>query len=174
MGYTQQGSFDTMFRDGPMERATRRTTERVGDDLRDRVKRHSPVAKPMPGVGAGTFTSERGGRLPGTLRDSWLVGEVVVIVEGERMSIDVYTLDPVAPHVEWDTQPHLIVPKHPGGMLRYRDRHGDVVYAKVVHHPGTRGQHMMATSLVEVAVSWQEIGVEEIARWAREQAEGPR
>jgi hypothetical protein len=154
-----------------MRAAGRRTTERVGADLRERVRRHTPVAKPPPGA-AGEWEASRGGRPPGTLRESWRVGKVTVRGSGGLMSIDVYTEDPVAPDVEWDTQPHIIRPRGEGGMLRFWTRSGDVVFATIVHHPGTRGVHMLATALVEVAASWQEIGREEMERWAREQLRG--
>lgn len=166
MGYTANGDLADLFQEEPMVRAAERTARRVGDDLRERVRRHTPVAKPPPGAGGGEWELARH-RVPGTLRESWKVGEVVITQGGARMSIDVFTHDPVAPDVEWDTKPHEIR-AHDGGVLRYWDRHGGMVFATIVHHPGTKGVHMLATSLVEVAVSWQRIGAEEMARWARE------
>lgn len=153
--------------DRGMLAAGRRTAERVADDLHERVVRHTPVAKPPAASVAAEWQRERR-RRPGHLKDSWRVGEVTVKLDGEEVTVDVYTLDLVAPHVEWDTQPHLIVPKDPGGLLRYWNHAGETVFAKVVHHPGTRGQHMMATSLVEVAATWESIGSEEMSRWASE------
>lgn len=147
----------------------RRITERVGERLHERVTEHTPVAEAPPEVSAATFIRERGGRVPGELKRSWKIGTVTVSDGGRAISVDVYTEDPVAPHVEWDTAPHLILPRKPGGALRYRDRLGNVVFAKVVNHPGTRGVHMMATASVEVAATWYEIGEEEVARWAAEQ-----
>jgi hypothetical protein len=172
LSYTSNADLADLFRPEPLDLTAYRIVERVGDDLNQRVRRHTPVATPPPGAAAEWLAARH--RRPGHARDSWKVGEVTVILGGERYSIDVYTLDPVMPHIEWDTQPHLIVPKDPNGVLRYWNRVGDRVFAKVVHHPGTRGKHMMATSLVEVAASWQRIGHEELRRWSREQVAGIR
>ncbi len=43
-------------------------------------------------------------------------------------------------YVELDTRPHLIV-SHGSYPLRNRERHQ--VFGRVVHHPGTRGQHFI-------------------------------
>lgn len=172
MSYHADGKLADFGRPGPMIEAARRTVERVGADLKERVVHHTPVAKPPAASVAAEWEAARK-RAPGTLKESWKVGEVKVTVGGAHMTIEVYTDDPVAPHVEWDTQPHLIVPKNEiGGVLRYWDKEGNTVFAKVVHHPGTRGVHMMATALVEVAASWQAIGEEEMRRWSEEQLRG--
>lgn len=171
MSYRADGALADFFREEPLIEAARRTTERVGEDLRDRVRRHTPVAKPPPGAEAEWLEARK--RAPGTLRESWKVGEVVVRAGVGHMTIDVYTEDPIAPDVEWETMPHLILPQGDAGALRFWDKGGAKVFAKIVHHPGTRGAHMMATSLVEVAASWWDIGAEEFRRWEREQLRGP-
>lgn len=147
-----------------------RATTEVGEDLRSRVKRATPIAKPDAATIASysspsAWKSARG-RVPGTLKESWQVGEVTMVRQGTgaRFRVPVFTMDPVAPHVEWDTVPHLIVPRRPGGVLTVPTRFG-MVFAKVVHHPGTRGVHMMATSLLEVAFAWRATVLEE---WVRE------
>lgn len=45
--------------------------------------------------------------------------------------------NPYAAYVEFGTQPHEIRPKRPDGVLRFQVN-GQWVYAKVVHHPGTK------------------------------------
>lgn len=167
MGYTADGELADLFLEEPLLAAGRRTVDRVSADLHERVTRHTPVAKPPAASVAAEWEVARK-RIPGTLRESWKIGEVTIEVDGARMTVDVYTDDPIAPHVEWDTQPHLIVPKEPTGVLRYWDSAGGTVFAKVIHHPGTKGAHMMATALVEVAATWQGIGREEMDRWSRE------
>jgi hypothetical protein len=161
--------------DRGIRRFARRATAKVGDELHHRVRRHTPVSKPgAPAVVAsygasGEWIRARGGRMPGTLKESWEVGEVTVVVEGSaglRYTIPVFTLDPVAPDVEWDTMPHLILPKRPGGRLTIPTPQG-MVYARAVHHPGTRGAHMMATALAEVAASWERVTRDEWAAEAR-------
>ena len=151
--------------DRGVERFARRTTEKVGEELRRRVRRHTPVAKETAAIrnsygSMGAWIRARGGRVPGTLKESWQVGEVEVLAGGTRMRVPVYTLDPVAPHVEWDTMPHLIAPRKPGGVLTIPTRRG-MVFATLVHHPGTRGVHMMATAIAEVALEWRRIAERE-------------
>lgn len=48
-------------------------------------------------------------------------------------------------YVEYDTRPHEIRPIH-AKSLHWTDAHGEH-FAKVVHHPGTTGQHFMRNAL---------------------------
>lgn len=154
-----------------VRRFARRTTGKVGEELRKRVRRHTPIASPgTPEIRASYESSAmwiraRGGRRPGTLYESWEVGEVTVSegAGGEVFTVPVLTHDPVAPHVEWDTMPHLIFPRG-GGVLTIPTRFG-MVFAKMVMHPGTRGSHMMATGLAEIGVEWQRVAERE---WRQE------
>lgn len=154
--------------DRGVNRFGRRTTEKVGDRYQKRVKHHTPVSKvtaaEVLSFGSRGAELNRGGRPRGALRDSWLVGEVDLLWNGQVFRIDVYTLDPVAPHVEWETRPHLIKPRNPSGVLTVPTA-GGLVFAKVVHHPGTRGAHMLATATAEIAAEWREIARRE---WAQE------
>lgn len=156
----------------PLERGVKRfgrdATANVGKDLRRRVRHHTPVSKTTPAqiksFGRQGAELKRHGRPHGALRDSWQVGEVEVQYAGRRFRVPVFTLDPVGPHVEWDTVPHLIPPRKPGGVLTVPTT-GGLVFARLVNHPGTTGVHMMATALQEVAVEWRRI----VARqWANE------
>lgn len=170
MSYRQAGSLADFGREEPWRAAQRRTVERVGDELHRRVVEHTPVANPPPGHEAEWLASRK--RKPGTLKDSWKVGEVTVVSGTDTISIDVYTMDPIAPYVEWPTLPHLIMPRRPGGMLRFWTKGGDTVYATIVHHTGTKGSYMLTTAIAEVAAMWQTIGAEEMNRWAHEQQAG--
>lgn len=161
MGYVGEELVDQVpVLEAGIRRFGRSVSEAVGEDLRKRVRRHTPISKPgAPEIVAsypssGAWRAARGGRRSGTLYDSWQVGEVGLLYRGDVFRVPVFTMDPVAPHVEWDTMPHLIVPKKPGGVLTIPTRTG-MVFATLVHHPGTRGAHMMATALQEVAVSWR-------------------
>lgn len=144
--------------DAGVRRLADRATPKVGEELRKQVRRHTPFAKPGAPAVRGSFRSTadwiraRGGRRPGTLHDSWKVGEVRITYNGTRRVVEVYTLDPVAPHVEWDTVPHLIVAKN-AKALTIPTAQG-IVFAKVVQHPGTTGVHMMARSLQLLVTSW--------------------
>ena len=44
------------------------------------------------------------------------------------------------------TKPHLILPKRPGGMLRFSSG-GRMIYTRKVMHPGTRPNHYLTDSL---------------------------
>jgi hypothetical protein len=169
MGYTQRGRLEDFGRTDLLLEAQQRTVKRVGDLLLQRTRAGTPVAKPPANVPLDEWIKARHGRLPGTLRESWQVGEVEVDLDGTTMTIPVYTNDSIAPYVEYPTLPHLIVPRNPGGMLRFWNALGETVYATVVHHTGTKGSFMLTTALAEVAVMWQEIGRDELDRWSREQ-----
>jgi HK97 gp10 family phage protein len=64
---------------------------------------------------------------------------------GIRVSSHTVTIGPntnVAPYagfVEFGTKPHIIRPKSPGGVLAFKIG-GRQVFAKMVHHPGTKPQ----------------------------------
>lgn len=190
MPYVQTIDFADLFDEAPMIAALRRTTARVGEKITEGARERSPVHVPPP----GQPKNYRGDRPPGTLKGSWKTGDVdtsATVAGTPRFGVDSYTEDPVAPHVEWDTKPHLIRPRKdraaasvvatgkprrggedPMARLRFINRFGQVVYAEEVHHPGTTGQHMMRDSLAHANATWvTDIGEEEMARWAREQTE---
>jgi hypothetical protein len=140
---------------------------------------------------------EMRGRMPGTLKASWRTGDLErrrTVTGDEGTAIESYTEDPVAPHVEWPTRPHLIGPRadrapasvvatgrprrmggDPRAAVRFINRFGQVVYAHEVWHPGTQGTHMMRDALAHVDATWEaRIGRREVDRWAREQVAGFR
>ncbi len=156
MGYRQDGDLADLFDDEPIIAFTRRVAERVQERLLELVTEFTPVAPPDP---------DRD-RKPGTLRDSWEKGSITF--DGRRFEIEVFTMDPVGPHVEYPTRPHIIRPRPergPGAMLRFRVD-GNVVYAKEVHHPGTKGSFMMTRALDQIQNEWLAIAHEELAREA--------
>jgi hypothetical protein len=171
MGYVALSDpLEELFGVGPAERAARRITERTGEELTQEVTRRSPVARPPGGAVAtgevGEWEASRK-RTPGTLKESWRTSDVDR-VRGDRWRVESYTEDPIAPHVEWDTSPHTIVPVR-AAALRFWDDVGKR-FAQLVQHPGTTGQHMMRDSLAELEADWLTIGEEEVLRWSREQA----
>jgi hypothetical protein len=189
VGYTANVPLDALFDKGPMVKTVTRITGRVGDLLTDTVKRKTPVADLPPGV-----TPEMRGRVPGTLKESWYTSDVERIPSrtgGEARAVESLTDDPVAPHVEYPTRPHLIRPRldrapasvtatgkprrmggDPQAALRFINAFGQVVYAHEIWHPGTQGTHMMRDALAEIEGTWvTEVGDREVAAWAREQAE---
>lgn len=70
---------------------------------------------------------------------------------GVRVNTNSVTIGPninVAPYagyVEFGTKPHDIRPKSPGGVLAFKIN-GVQIFAKVVHHPGTRAQPFVRDS----------------------------
>lgn len=192
MGYSATADLKDMFDPGPLERSARRIADRAGEALKDGARRRTPVSKAPPGVGQTRFSAQRG-RVPGTMKESWYTTGVDVSVSAtglKRYSKDALTDDPIAPHVEWPTRPHVIRPRpdrapasvvetgkprrlggDPLARLRFVNAQGRVVYAAEVNHPGTQGVHMLRDSLAEVDATWvATIGREEVERWAREQA----
>lgn len=163
-----------------------RMTEEVGELLTEEVTRRTPVADLPPGV-----TEKMRGRAPGTLKESWETGPVErrrSPTGTEGRAVESYTMDPIAPHVEWPTRPHAIRPRldrapasvvatgrprrmggDPQAALRFVNAFGRVVYANEVWHPGTQGTHMMRDALAEIDQTWaSRVGVPEVERWARE------
>lgn len=162
-----RGSIGDLFDEAPMRRAQRRIVERTAGWTRDRAAHLTPVAEVPEGVRRSDFIEGRGGRLPGTAKKSWRVGEIVVDLDGDHVTMDVYSIDPLIELIEFPTQPHIIVPKNADGILAFPVK-GRTVFARLVHHPGTRGAFMLTTALREADdVVMGRIIREELAAWAR-------
>ena len=170
MGYRSDGSLADLFDVSTVDRMADRITERVGDYMHERVQHHTPVSEPPPGVGLGEWVEARGGRDPGHLKRSWRKGPVKTEVgaAGEKRTIEVYTRDPVAPHVEWPTRPHLIHARR-ASVLRFWDLAGGAVFARYVEHPGTQGSFMMTQTLAETEGAWQIVARQALDEVAREE-----
>lgn len=67
---------------------------------------------------------------------------------GPRMRV--WNSSAIGTYIENGTRPHLIRPRRPGGVLRFQSRGGGVVYARVVHHPGTKPYRILETALRRV------------------------
>lgn len=163
MGFTWEGgkSLADLYDPEPLDEALIRSANRIEDFLLERVKFHTPVGQPAPGQAMEEFTAERGGRVPGTLKESWEKGEQVLLAL-DSIIITVQTFDPIAPYVENPTRPHAI---RGNPILRFRDSAtGALRFAREVHHPGTEGSYMMAKALQETAVELEHIVREEISR----------
>ncbi|MBA7476819.1 hypothetical protein ES707_12214 [subsurface metagenome] len=107
-----------------------------------------------------------------------------------------FKLGATAPHatfVEKGTSPHIIVPKSPGGVLRFRamggrPQHfkrrgrwtgvrrgrggrftggGNIVFAKRVHHPGTPALPFLRPAAEEAQRMIPQFTWEEVQRWLR-------
>ena len=75
--------------------------------------------------------------------------EVVEVNRGSILAYVVVDAD-YAEFVHEGTHAHTIKPKHAGGYLAFPGRDGKTVFAKEVHHPGTRAQPWLLESLEEV------------------------
>jgi hypothetical protein len=59
-----------------------------------------------------------------------------------NLTVKTYTQSATAVLRELDTKAHVIKPKKAGGVLAFIPKRGrNVVFAKLVHHPGTKGTH---------------------------------
>src|SRR5688572_14978711 len=109
MPLVQETPLHHMFKSEPLLKSIDRLTLAVGDDLEDEVEGRTPVADLPVGV-----TAQMRGRKPGTLKDSWYqtpLERSKTPTGLPRRAKEVQTDDPIAPHVEWPTQPHWIRPR---------------------------------------------------------------
>lgn len=121
---------------------------------RDRASELSPVAS-VQGLSPTQLAGSRG-RPPGTFKESWKPDPAVRV--GKKIRAGFFSDDRVAAWIEYGTRPHVIRPSpgrqaasvvatgrprrsgtDPQAALRFYVN-GRPVYARVVHHPGTRGQ----------------------------------
>lgn len=155
MGYSATASIADCFPEGWVDDTARDIAGNVQDALRDSAEHRTPVAQ-IPEAYAGDFPAweeDRGGRPPGTLRDAWVA--LPIEESGGVLSAPVENIDPIASHVEHDTQPHMIFAKKAktlrfpaGPVFRYRP---------FVFHPGTQGQHMMRDAEADISARWEQI-----------------
>jgi hypothetical protein len=173
MGYTGE-ALAPLFDPDLSARAAREMADEGGDFLLDRVKRNTPVSYHRVALQHQGHPVKR---TPGTLRASWYREPVA---PGSRRGHPAYTAqvatdDPVAPFVEWDTRPHIIRPKKPGGVLVFRVwPTGELVRAKMVRHPGTTGQHMMLLAANAAQNALDRICQPALTRWATRQVRAAR
>jgi hypothetical protein len=73
--------------------------------------------------------------------------------------------DPVSMWVEHGTARHLIRPRA-GGTLRFTTISGEVVEARVVHHPGQRAQRIVARALHEAWLAFPRLAQPALDTWA--------
>jgi hypothetical protein len=153
--YVADKSLESLFGDEWLDDYCRRVVRRVGELLLQLAESFTPVAE-------DPFGDRK--RRPGTLRDSWRLGEIEH--KGATWRVDVASFDEVAKWVEFPTAPHVIRPRA-GVALRFRGAGGKTVYARVVHHPGTAGQRMMGKAIANVSQSWERIAREELEHVGR-------
>jgi hypothetical protein len=156
LSYKADASLADLFPADFVEVVGRDIVENVQSALLDSAEHRTPIAQ-IPQAYDGDFEAweeDRGGRLPGTLRDSWV--ELPIKEKEGTLSAPVENVDPIASHVEHDTSPHMIFAK-PGGVLRFPS--GPVFrYRPNVWHPGTEGKHMLRDAEADISARWPAIG----------------
>jgi hypothetical protein len=106
MGYVEEGDIEEMFREEPIKELCERILRRGGDFLLDRVREYTPVENVEEA--AANFGASRS-RVPGTLQRSWKIRDADGATT--ELALEVWTDDPIAEYVEWDTRAHWIRPK---------------------------------------------------------------
>ncbi len=56
-------------------------------------------------------------------------------------SARLWTENPIWPLFDEDTDPHIIEPKDPKGVLAFQSKTGELIFTRRVEHPGTKGHH---------------------------------
>ena len=160
MGYRASGRLQDMISVEATEKAVKAIAQDGLAFAEDAIRDGTPVYVGWP----------RPGRDPGHLRRSIhrtrFVRRVTPFAIEWRAGVE--TDDPVGPHVEYDTRPHEIRPRvdrapasvletgKPRGTvqdgraaLAWHNAMGALSFARVVQHPGTKGQHMFARGAVK-------------------------
>lgn len=66
---------------------------------------------------------------------------------GRDLEGHVTALPKYAKFLHEGTLPHIILPKRTGGVLKFRNRVGTIVFAKMVKHPGTKANPFLVAAL---------------------------
>ena len=88
-----------------------------------------------------------------------------------RSTLKLGSTDPKAVFIEKGTKPHVILPRRPGGVLRFSVGIapavglGRVVFTRRVHHPGTRAKPFMRPAAREAHKLIPQYLWEEIQNW---------
>jgi hypothetical protein len=160
-------------------RITARTAHRIADAGVDRLERN--VRRRTP-VDTNPYR-HKPERARGSLLASVHRGELVVhVVRAGRdyYEGEVLTYDPIARLVEFDTPPHKIRARTPGGRLRFQSRYGFTgrdgrfyppgtwVGIEEVNHPGTKGAHMFSLGAWATEREYASYAVGPLQQWKRE------
>lgn len=150
---TGGGRLDDRIDENAPGRCARRIVDAGGDRLEANIKRLTPVGPPG------------GDRVPGTLRASIHRTRVrdYPTPAGQAFAVTVETDDPIAPYVEYDTDPHNI-PNAFGWGADFGI--GGRFAGKF--HPGTTGQHPFARGTAELEGQLDEVAAGPLSRLQRE------
>jgi len=156
VGYSG-GSLVPWFQEEFTTETARAMAEKGGKELKRRVEAKTPVDT-------------------GHLKESWelkAVSRNADYLGLTAFSSGVETHVDYAPYVEHGTglwgpthAKYPIRPKDPGGVLHWLDFFGRDVFRKSVMHPGSKGVHMVAEAVAELAHNTDILLQPELQRWA--------
>lgn len=117
-----------------------REATRAGEIATREIAQRTPVGRR---INAQTGADEGPS---GHLKASWR--PIPVRVHAGTYTSGSYTLVEYAPYVEYDTRRHIIPTGGPeAGIVLHFFSHGEEIFTRSVHHPGTRGKYMMTRGL---------------------------
>jgi phage gpG-like protein len=111
--------------------ALTRAMDRAGGKLRDKLIYTMGQATTLVQNEAKAMREGRFVNRTGTLRRS-----IIKRVESPKRGV-VGTDVKYAPYVEFGTRPHIIRPKR-AKVLAFKDKHGRMIFARQVNHPGSK------------------------------------
>lgn len=128
------GTLEPLFAPEPAQATLVRMADRGGERMVELTAENTPIDT-------------------GKLRASWYQRRLRRVRRGPLSGWEsgVATDEDYGPDIEFGTglygpehRRYLIVPKRPGGVLRWRDpKTGRIIFARRVMHPGSPGQHMV-------------------------------
>jgi HK97 gp10 family phage protein len=111
---------------------------KLADALRQTAQQSQVTTHQVLVQAANQILAEMEVRVP--VKSGKLRGSLAIRVDTNKVTIGPNeAVAPYAGYVEFGTGPHIIEPKNPGGVLVFK-MNGMTVYAKKVHHPGTKPQ----------------------------------
>lgn len=116
---------------------------------------HGPVARELEFVGSAVQAGARARIRPSQVRGAGgglsLRDSIVKrLLTGEWLTMRVIAQKPYAYFVHEGTEPHTIFARQAKALRFYSQRAGGFVFAKVVHHPGTRPNRYLTDATREL------------------------
>lgn len=114
-----------------------------------------PLALRLAGRAAAPLVVRKTAKVAGRARElaaphGTMAEKIRPVVTTKGVPIGMVVLDhPAGLFVLKGTQPHDIMPLKPNGVLRFTTSGGDVVFTRMVHHPGYKGDDFLLKALEE-------------------------
>lgn len=154
MGFHCAIRLEDMLDEKAVPKAARRIVDDVGDRQRDLTREFTPVSP-----------AAHKGRPPGTAKASVERSDVEDYVgpHGRGWRVRTFTLDPIFPYIEWDTEAHDI----PNAFGRGPD-FGIGGRFEGKFHPGTTGQHPFSRAALQVETEVPKLAQSALEQFARD------